>query len=117
MRENSRKKMKLFVMLVLVMLLVGCAAVTQHRNVCNAIYCNPDVIGKSTHDIRALFGEPALIEREGDHYVWSYDVKSLWRFGSQGTLKVTFKDGVATGSKFYPPNYQETSRFVEDKGA
>lgn len=92
-----------FIALVLVCLLVcGCNAFSEYKNLCNALYCNPDLSGKTMEEVRDEYGDPMSIERKGDTEIWTYDVRPMWQYGSKGTIVVTYEGEFVSKSSFHP---------------
>ena len=105
---------KTTMLIVVVCCISGCAAARQNRNLCNSLYCNPDLEGRTAEEVRDEFGDPDIVTRSDGTETWTYEVNSLWRFGSQGMVRVFFEDGFVTDTVFRHRDPYEEDRVGMD---
>jgi len=100
--------MKRLALFFVILLICGCGGMSQYKNLCNALYCNPDLRGKTTEQLVDEFGTPKWKEIKGESHVWTYEVSPLWRYGSKGKIMVTIEDNIVTESTFLPAKTEGT---------
>lgn len=99
--------MKMLALSISVMLFLSSCNATTSSRLCTTVYCDPELEGASLAYIESEYGEPDKIETFGNEEVWTYDVRSFWKFGTQGTLKITAEEGIVTDAQYFPPYYRE----------
>jgi len=91
--------MKRLAVILALVLMCGCA---RYSNLCNAVYCNPDLTGMTKIELMDEFGDPAFVESKAGGEIYTYEVAPIWRYGAKSKIKVILEGDVVTESSFIP---------------
>jgi len=90
---------KIMMIMCMICLLCSCAG---NSNLCNTLYCNPDIIGMTTQELVDEYGEPSYKETTDVEQVWTYEVAPLWQYGAKGKIIVMIEGNVVSETQFIP---------------
>ena len=99
-----------FILAFCIVALAGCGPTSEYKNLCNALYCNPDLEGYTHKEVRAEFGAPDMIRSKNNREIWTYEAEPAWNYGSEGTVKIYLEEGMVTKTVFTPRDLLEQER-------